>query len=124
MTLGQKGKSMQKLRKAGRVIMLFGAMMMLSPEVQAFAAPTTLATAQMPDLTNFQPLMILRIIYVLFLSIVAIMGGIQVAKSVQEWSTAMQQNDSVGASTALKGIVGGAIQAFVSGLMGIFGIVI
>lgn len=93
--------------------------------LQAATQLPTIATSQTTvNLSNFQPLEILRIIYVLFLSIVAIMGGIQVVKGVQEWSTAMQQNDNTGTNAAIKAIVGGAIQAFISVLMGIFGIVI
>lgn len=86
--------------------------------------PIVATSGTTTDVSNFQPLEILRTIYVLFMSVVAIMGGIQVVKGVQEWSTAMQQNDSAGTNAAIKSIVGGAIQAFISVLMSIFGIVI
>lgn len=124
--------SMQRYRKkhkllwkrVGVMAALFAVNLLCNPELQAFASAPTPTPVPMPDLSTFQPLMILRVVYVIFMAIIAIMGGIQVAKSVQEWSTAMQQNDSTGTSAAIKGIVGGAIQASISVLMGIFGIVI
>lgn len=107
---------------------LFAVMMMFSPELQAFAAtPTpepTVAPTAIPDISNFQPLMILRIIFAIFMAVIATMGGIQIAKSVQELSTALQQNDSTATNTAIRGIVGGSLQAFISVLLAFFGITV
>lgn len=131
----QNLKKCRKRKHAWKKFCVFAAllamMILMGTEHQAYAAPTptpiptpTTAPVEVPDLSNFQPLLILKAIVTLVMAYVTYMGVMQVVRGVQDWSTAMQQNDTTGTNAALRGIVGGAIQAFVSVLIGIFGIVI
>ena len=58
----------------------------------------------------------------LVLSVVAVIGIIMVVKNVMEFSSAYQQQDSSGMNSALKGIVGGLMMAFVGAILGLLGV--
>lgn len=81
-------------------------------------------TTTTPDFSNFEPIVILKTIGALFLAIIALIGYIQVGKNVMELSTAIQNNDSAGTSSALKGLAGAGIMAGLPTLMVLFGFVI
>ena len=86
--------------------------------------PILATTATTPDFSNFTPIVILKTVGALFLSIIALIGYIQVGKNVMELSTAIQNNDSAGTSSALKGLAGAGIMAGLPTLMVLFGFVI
>ena len=91
-------------------------------EMQIFAAtPTIVLTTQ--DFSNLEPVVILKTVAGIFMSIIALIGYIIVGKSLMEISTAMQQNDNAGLSAGLKGLAGGGLMAGVSTLMVLFGFV-
>lgn len=58
----------------------------------------------------------------LVLSVVAVIGIIMVVKNVMEFASAYQQQDSSGMNSALKGIVGGLMMAFVGAVLGLLGV--
>ena len=90
----------------------------------AMRLPVLSTTTTTPDFSNFEPIVVLKTIAALVLAIVALIGYIQVGKNVMELGTAIQNQDSAGTSSALKGIAGAAIMAGLPTLMVLFGFVI
>lgn len=86
--------------------------------------PVLTTTTTTPNFNNFEPIVVLKTVAALFLSIIAIIGYIQVAKNAMELGTAIQNNDSAGTNSALKGLAGAGIMAGLPTLMVIFGFVV
>lgn len=94
----------------------------VAPCIPALAAtPTPLPTI---DLSNFQPVSILKVVGALFLSLVALIGYIVVGKSLLELGSAIQNSDNAAITSSLKGLAGGGIMAGASTLMVLFGFVL
>lgn len=91
-------------------------------ETQIFAATPTIVLTQ--DFSNFEPVVILKTVAAILMTVIALIGYIMIGKSLMEISTAIQQNDNAGLSSGLKGLAGGGFMAGVSTLMVLFGFVL
>lgn len=78
-------------------------------------------TTTPPDFSNFTPIVIINVIKALFIAIVGGIGAIVIIKNGMELGNAIQNTDSAGISSALKGLAGGGIMAGISMLVGWFG---
>ena len=120
---------MKKMITMLAIVLMIG---VLSPSVAVMAAtPTPAATIDMTltdeqkqQLNNFQPLFILRVVFVLLCSVFTIIGGIQLVKSINEVTTALRQHDGAALTPALTGLGASAIQTFAPALLGFFGIIV
>lgn len=115
----EKGGGRQAGRKKLFLLMAMVAfMVLLCPELPAFASGGA------ADLSNFQPLTVLKTVAGIFLSIIAIIGYIIVGKSVMDIGTGIQNSENAAITSGLKGLAGGGIMAVVPTLMVIFGFVL
>lgn len=94
----------------------------VAPCIPALAATPTPPPAI--DFSNFQPVSILNVVAAMFLTIVALIGYINVGKSLLELGSAIQNNDNSAITSSLKGLAGGGIMAGAGTLMVLFGFVL
>lgn len=73
------------------------------------------------DVTALEPVLVLGKIGGLFASIVSGIGFIIIVKNVWDLGPAIQQNDSSTVNSAIRGIAGGAIMAFITSILAYLG---
>ena len=126
------------MKKIGMLCLMFALLVCVCPELPAYASNTTIPTPKSatsapaqttttttePDWLEFQPIKIMKYLASFFLAYVSFKGAIQLSNNISELSVALKQNDDASKQNALNGIVGGALQFFISGLLAIFGVVI
>ena len=93
-----------------------------APGMGAFASQST--TPQAIDMSNFQPLMIVRYIASAYAAYMAYKGFVQILQNLSAYNAAIKQQDDTSKQTALDGIFGGAIQFFATTVLAILGITI
>lgn len=102
----KKGNRLNKVVKTAGGLWMAANMVLISSPVYAASQITA-------GLNNLKDLVI---------TVVAGIGVIMVAKNVLEFASAYQQQDSSGMNSALKGIVGGLMMAFVGAVLTILGV--
>lgn len=105
------GKKMEKSRRMLACLVLYISMQMNT--MICYAATDTVDSNSVTNgLTTLKDLI---------LGVIGIAGLIYLGKSVAEFATAYQQADSSGMNTAVKGIVGGAMMAGITGIIKLLG---
>lgn len=106
-----EGSVKQKAARAACLGMICAAVSLTGP-VTAFAANAN-ANAVLAPLNNLKTLLT---------SVVAAIGVIVIVKNIMEVSSAIQNQDTAGITSALKGLAGGILMAFVGTVLTILGV--
>lgn len=101
-------------RKAGRAACLG-----MAVAAACVSGPVTVSAAAANSNTVLAPLNNLK---TLLTSIVAAIGAIVIVKNIMELSSAIQNQDTAGITSALKGLAGGILMAFVGTVLTILGV--
>ncbi len=99
--------------KVNRICKEIGGLWMASDFIFCISSPVYASNQITSGLNNLKDLV---------LTVVAVIGIIMVAKNVMEFASAYQQQDSSGMNSALKGIVGGLMMAFVGAVLTLLGV--
>ncbi len=105
-------KMKQSAEKAVSAVMICTAVSVLD-NIPVSAAPSETTDAVLAPLNNLKTLLT---------SIVAAIGVIVMVKNIMEISSALQNQDSAGVTSGLKGLAGGAMMAAIGTVLTILGV--